>query len=196
MRSAVCALLVALCLTGAAVRAGEPAAIRKMQVEVATADKQGKTTYVPAPDALRPMKAEEGEDDEGPKKWHRVSLPDPAPLKPWCQHAGLILTLEKPIPAGKPFRVRGLARSVSGARGLSVLRRWGGSKPWTHVPLTKAWQPFTVRRVAADHETRFITISMVAKPKRRLQPCAKGVFDIADLVVERVEENAVEDEAK
>lgn len=173
------AVLACLCAFGT-----EAVRIKLMQVEAAKQDKDGKTVYVVQPEAVRTMTAEEGEGEKGPKKWLRVSLPDPAPLKPWCQHAGLILTLERPVPAGKEFRVSGRARSVSGARGLSILRRWGGSEPWTHVALSEDWAPFSVARVAAGFETGFITISLVADPKRRLQPCAEGVFDLADLAVE------------
>lgn len=172
-------LIVTVITLAMVVLHGDEVAITHLQVEIAVADAQGKENYQPAPDAMKELQGN-GE------KWLRVSLPDPTPLKPWCQHVGLILTLEHPIPAGTSFRIHGRARSVSGAKGLSLLRRWGGSKPWEHKELTAEWTNFSVERLASKYATEFITVSLVENPKRRLQPSAMGVFDIADLKVESV----------
>ncbi len=169
-------------VTGVAalLHAAEPVPVAQLQVEIAVPDEAGKQSYRVAPEAIQQM-------EEDGQTWLRISLPDPAPLKPWCQHAGLIATLKQPIPAAAQFVVSGRARSVSGAKGLSILRRWGGSEPWQHVELTNEWMPFSVERTAKEFETEWITLSLVAMPKRRLQPCAEGVFDIADLRIEILE---------
>ncbi|MEI6521661.1 MAG: hypothetical protein WCO98_16750 [bacterium] len=111
----------------------------------------------------------------------RVNMPGPYPYGAWTQHAGAIATLAAEIPAGTPFTVSFQARSLSGAKFLSVLRRWGSSEPWEHVTLTQDWTTCQVRRTAS-YPTQFLTFSL-APYSTGLHTVAVGSFEIKDVVV-------------
>ncbi len=110
-----------------------------------------------------------------------VNMPGPYPKGAWTQHAGAIATLAGEIPAGTPFTVSFQARSLGGARYLSVLRRWGSSEPIQHVELSNEWQTFLVTRTAS-YPTQFITFSL-APVTTGLHTVAEGIFEVKDVVV-------------
>ncbi len=106
-----------------------------------------------------------------------VSLTGPFAEGAWSQHAGAIYALSKKAPAKQPVAVTFKARSLSGAKFLSVLRTWGGAKPWNSIPITKEWKTYRVV-LTSKFEIETITFSLVPK-KGRLQLYTKGSFELA-----------------
>ncbi len=139
---------------------------------------EGKLTWREAPETLSWRAGEPGE----PERILTVTLPGPYPEGAWVQHAGAVLTLPEPIPAGQPFRIRFMARSLEGSPYLSALRRWGSSKPWRHVTLTGQWAPYEMIKVCEGHETEWITFSLALKPSG-LHTVQEGRFELADVAV-------------
>jgi hypothetical protein len=112
----------------------------------------------------------------------RVTLAGPFPKGAWTQHGGAIATLAAEIPVGTPFTVRFQARTLSGATHLSVLRRWGSSRPYEHVTLTPEWTAYEVRRTAS-HPTQFLTFSLAPRATG-LHTLAVGAFEIKEMSVQ------------
>lgn len=178
-------LLLATALTAgeAGTDAGARVAIAKWFAEKPVIDGEGNVEWVPAPSWLAEKQAE-GPGD--PATWFEVDMKGPFNEKALCQHCGAIAQLMTPIPPNTEFVVRFKAKSIRGARILKVMRRWGGfPRPyWNSYPLTEEWQEFVAPGQSLKAETEFLNFSVVATEKPPLQPCAEGVFCIADVVVE------------
>jgi hypothetical protein len=188
---AIAVVLAALCVGCAAPRTGSRGpeisgweAVRPVRGE------DGKLSFVAAPEWLYEETGDPG-DAGSPSQWLRADLKGPFHKGAWCQHCGVVAKLDRPVPRGWPFRVRFRARSVSGARLLKVLRRWGGLRQkwaggnnWESIPLTGDWRTYEVVRFSDRYPTEEITFSVVASERPPLQPAAAGSFCLADVAVE------------
>jgi len=189
-RSRVAFLLIVLgagCARPAADDSTVPIARWFTEKPIVKAD--GSLAFVPAPAWLREERAASSTVGS-PERWWRVDMRGPFDERALCQHCGAIAELARPIPAGQAFRVTLRARSVSGARILKVLRRWGGfTRPyWGGTRLAEDWQTVSIVGCAPRNETRFVNFSVRDAERPQLGPCAPGVFCLADVVVEMVNE--------
>lgn len=151
---------------------GERAAWRGQKPVVA----EGKIAHwAPAPEFLFWRQAEL-ERDGFTGLVLRVSLTGPFIEGAWSQHAGAIWRLPREIPAGQPFTLRFRARSLEGSRHLTVLRTWGGTKPWDTIEIAADWRDYEVT-LTPQSDTTQITFSLAPK-KGRLQPYCAGVFEL------------------
>lgn len=114
-----------------------------------------------------------------------VNLTGPFADGAWSQHAGALLRLDQEIPAQQPFTVRFKARSLSGSKNLSVLRSWGGAKPWNSIAIITEWQEYTVT-LTPTFPTDTLSFSLVPKAGQ-LQPYCAGSFELAQVRVTRLE---------
>ncbi len=133
------------------------------------------SAWVPAPEFLQWRAADPGEDGFAGRVL-RVNVHGPFHSGAWSQHAGALYTLPRTIAAGEPFTLRFQARSLEGARFLTVLRTWGGAKPWESIPLTPQWKTYEVTLIP-DVATEQVTFSLVPS-KGGLQPYAAGQFEL------------------
>lgn len=134
--------------------------------------------WAPAPEFLAWRLAEPAADGfAGPVL--TVSLTGPFHAGAWSQHAGALYALPRVVPAGQPFAMSFRARSVDGSPHLTVLRTWGGAKPWKSITISREWQAYRVVLTPA-HETDSVTFSLVPKAGR-LQPYCAGTFELAEV---------------
>lgn len=112
----------------------------------------------------------------------RVSLTGPFHQGAWSQHAGAIWQLPQMVPKGEPFTVRFKARSLEGPPHLTVLRAWGGAKPWETIGITNQWRDYEVT-LEPQSDTTQVTFSLAPK-KGRLQPYCAGVFEVAAVTID------------
>lgn len=112
----------------------------------------------------------------------KVNLTGPFAEGAWSQHAGALFAISQEIPAGQTFVISFKARSLTGAKFLSVLRTWGGSKPWESIPITDQWRDYRVV-LTVQSPTDSVTFSLVSKAGR-LQPYCAGSFELAEVKIE------------
>ncbi len=131
--------------------------------------------WAPAPEFLSWRQAEREQDGfAGPVL--RVALAGPFIAGAWSQHAGAIWQLPRDIPAGQPFTVRFKARSIDGSPHLTVLRTWGGARPWDTIQIDTTWREYEVT-IEPQADTTQVTFSLAPK-KGRLQPYCEGTFEL------------------
>lgn len=137
--------------------------------------------WVPAPEFLGWRKADPAVDGfEGDVL--AVTLSGPFHSGAWSQHAGALLTLPRTFQTGEAFEVRFKARSLSGPKYLSVLRSWGGAKPWSPIAITESWETYRVV-LTPQMPTELLTFSLVPKPGG-LQPYCAGSFEISGVAIQ------------
>lgn len=137
--------------------------------------------WVPAPGFLCWRKADPAVDGfEGDVL--TVTLAGPFHKDAWSQHAGALLTLPRTFRTGEAFEVRFKARSLSGPKYLTILRSWGGAKPWSPVPITESWEDYRVI-LTPQMPTELLTFSLVPKTGG-LQPYCAGTFEISGVEVQ------------
>lgn len=110
-----------------------------------------------------------------------VTLTGPFHKDTWSQHAGALFALGRTFPKGQSFTVRFKARSLEGSRHLSVLRTWGGAKPWDTIEIGPDWKDYQVT-IEPQADTESLTFSLAPK-KGRLQPYCAGRFELARIEV-------------
>lgn len=111
-----------------------------------------------------------------------VNLTGPFADGAWSQHAGALFRLPREVPAGQPFTIGFKARSLTGSKNLTVLRSWGGSKPWNSIGITSQWATYRVT-LTPQSPTDSVTFSLVPKAAR-LQPYCAGSFELGEVQVE------------
>ncbi len=146
--------------------------------------------WEPAPEFLAWRQAD-SEQDGFNGEVLRVSLTGPFNKGAWGQHAGAIWQLPRMAPKGQAFTVRFKARSLEGPPHLSVLRTWGGARPWNTLEMTTEWQDYEIT-LMPQFDTTEITFSLAPK-KGRLQPYCAGVFEVAGVTID-AQENSTEEE--
>lgn len=138
------------------------------------------TGWTPAPEFLAWRQADPEQDGfSGPVL--RVSLTGPFIKGAWSQHAGAIWQLPRAIPAGQAFTVRFKARRLEGSPHLTVLRTWGGAKPWATIEIDADWRDYEVT-LEPQFDTDRITFSLVPR-KGRLQPYCAGIFEVTGVTI-------------
>ena len=110
-----------------------------------------------------------------------VTLSGPFHSGAWSQHAGAIFTLPRTFQPEEAFEVHFKARSLTGPKYLSVLRSWGGAKPWSPIAITESWETYRVV-LTPQMPTERLTFSLVPKPGG-LQPYCAGTFEISGVAV-------------
>ncbi len=111
-----------------------------------------------------------------------VNLTGPFVKGAWSQHAGALFSLGLTIPKGQEFLISFKARSLKGSKNLTVLRSWGGAKPWKTITITDKWESYQVV-ITSEHSTDTVCFSLVAKPGR-LQPYCEGTFELNNVKCE------------
>jgi len=129
----VCAVLALLCAAGCASVPVQPPVWRGQKPIVRDDKLAG---WEPAPEFLAWRSAHPATDGFAGGVL-TVTLSGPFHKGAWSQHAGALFTLPRTVPAGEPFTLRFKARSLAGSPNLSVLRTWGGAKPWQSLLLPR-----------------------------------------------------------
>ena len=114
----------------------------------------------------------------------KINLTGPFAKGAWSQHAGALFSLEKKVSKGQPFMITFNARSLKGPKNLTVLRSWGGAKPWKTITITDKWQPYQIV-LTSKNSTDTLCFSLVPK-KGRLQPYCAGTFELNNVKCELV----------
>ena len=136
--------------------------------------------WMPAPEFLGWRKADPAVDGfEGDVL--AVMLSGPFHSGAWSQHAGAIFTPPRTFQPEEAFEVHFKARSLTGPKYLSVLRSWGGAKPWSPIAITESWETYRVV-LTPQMPTELLTFSLVPKPDG-LQPYCAGSFEISGVAV-------------
>jgi len=139
----------------------------------------GKLDWTAAPEFLHWRAAKSGEPVRG--RVLGVHLTGPFADGAWSQHAGALMNLNHMVPVGQIIEFQFKARSVAGPKFLSVLRSWGGAKPWNAYPITTEWESYTVK-LTPQFPTDIITFSLVPRAGG-LQPYCAGHFELAEVQV-------------
>jgi len=112
----------------------------------------------------------------------KINLTGPFAKGAWSQHAGALFSLGLNIPKGQAFVVSFKARSLKGPKNLTVLRSWGGAKPWKSITITDKWKSYQVV-LTPEHSTDTVCFSLVPKTGG-LQPYCAGTFELNDVKCE------------
>jgi len=138
--------------------------------------------WVLAPEFLKWRAADPGEDGFAGRVL-RVNLSGLFHSGAWSQHAGALYTLPRTISKGEPFTLHFMARSLEGAGFLTVLRTWGGAKPWESIPISSEWKDYAIT-LTPGFATERVTFSLVPK-SGGLQPYAAGTFELYRVRLEK-----------
>lgn len=150
--------------------------VRKWTYQKPLIGQDGKLGWTEDPSHLQRLDAEGGA--------LRVEVVGPTRKGTLVQHGGAIAVLQKVVPATLPMRISFRARSVEGARFLSINRHWGGARPWEAVRLEKDWQEFSVERTSSRFSTRRLAFNLKEARRPRLSPHAEGIFEIKNVRIE------------
>jgi hypothetical protein len=172
------AVLSALSLytTAAAVEERVRVPVREWTYQKPVIGENGKPGWSEDPSHVQHLATEEGA--------LRVEVVGPTRKGTLVQHGGAIAVLAKVVPAGLPMRISFRARSMEGARFLSVNRHWGGSRPWNAVQLGRDWQEFSLTRTSSRFSTRRLSFNLKEARRPRLSPHSEGIFEIKEVRIE------------
>ena len=153
-----------------------PVGIRNWTYQKPVIQEDGKLNWVQDSSLVRKKNGEDGV--------LRVEVVGPVDKGTLVQHGGAIAELGRVVPAGLPMRITFRARSIAGARFLSINRHWGGARPWDAVRLSNDWQEFSVERTSSRFSTRRLAFNLKKARRPRLSPHAPGVFELQNLRIE------------